>query len=277
MAETKIEDNATYHAHPAISRTKLMQFLERRRTYHAQYVLGREPEPLEKTCIEIGSLGHEVLLEDRDLESAIEVAPTFTTKAGTPAKSPKSTDAYRDWCDEVRRSGKVPLMPEESDAIRGAINAVRSHEFIGEWLKLRHRCVRERSVYWHREVIGVTKQLRVRPDWWFELPDQNVLIDFKFSTDASADFVRRRMNDAYWMQDAMYCDGVATVTDKPTTMFFAFVEVSDDPYVAIYRNKDGTKMSFHEAYAQALRDLVACEQSGDWREPHEKVVNYINL
>ena len=76
----------------------------------------------------------------------------------------------------------------------------------------------------------------------------------------------------YHRKAAIYLDGLLAITGKTHAMPFVFVTVHathprvwvrwaqiDDPAVMIGRRE----------YRQALRDIAACEASGEWREPFE--------
>ena len=84
-----------YHAHPAISRSKLADFAKSRRWYEACHVTGTH-NPVgndDKLCLKIGTSVHSLLLEPSDFERrASVVPPSALSKSGS-----RAGNAWKDW------------------------------------------------------------------------------------------------------------------------------------------------------------------------------------
>lgn len=264
-----IEPAEVYHAHAAISRGKLTTFRKRRREYHRQFVLAVESDIEPNDAMNIGTIGHAVLLEGKTISESVVVIPAdVLAKNGA-----RSGNAWKDFAAE--HAGKVLLKAEQVAEATASVEAVLAHPFIRKWLGRDRDCLKEHSVYWPEKS---DRECRCRPDWWFPLLGDNIVFDFKFTADASPKAFTRRINDGeYWLQDAHYSAGIQSVTGYPVSFFFIAVDVGLNPAVGIYNLDPTTRADANEDRKKTLSDIAYCERENDWREPWEKQVETIEL
>ncbi len=175
-----------------------------------RHAMGSAPETKEE--FDIGNATHLLLLQPGDFHDAVGFVPfdDYRTK-----------DAQT-WRDDVRASGRIPLLAKQHDivlAMREAIFAdpVASLAF--------QNGAPEQSLFWRDPEFGFWG--KTRPDW---LPEhRRYLVDLKTSTSANPeDFAKAVANFGYAQQAAWYLDGVEhTLGIRPER--FAFVVVSKKP------------------------------------------------
>lgn len=247
-----------YHAHPAISKSRL-DLLAKSPAHFRAYLDG-ELERTETPAMKLGTALHCAVLEPERFALEYVAAPDFgdgRTKAAKDAKA-----AF-----EAEHAGKFVLSAGEYASIVGMSLSVSRHR--GASNLLARSLVREPSVFWTDAETGI--ECRARPDALSE--DGSLVVDLKTTRDASPRAFAKSIGEyRYHVQDAIYSDGIAAATSKRPEAF-AFIAVeSAAPYLcASYVLDDASRLAGRYAYRRDLDTLRACRDSGKWPGYSEKI------
>ena len=205
--------NQAYHAHPAISNSRLSRFLQSPRLTRV---------PLKPTpSLRWGSLVHTFLLEPHLVATDWAVMPEGLDK-GKGAKERKEQFA-------LEAVGKEVVKHEEYESLVAIRDAVFADEYAGALLSEKGTRFEE-SFFWHDSASGF--DLRCRPD--FLRPD-GILGDLK--TTASVNprkFASSFFDFGYHRQSAMYGDGIAENTGAhPTQTVFIAIQGDEAPEIFV--------------------------------------------
>lgn len=268
VAELRSEPASEYFSKTGIvSRSMLATFRKRRRLYEQQYVLGMLPEEPPTDAMLKGTVAHGVLLEGKSIDEMVCEIPREVLNADGHKKGA----AWKAFA--AANAGKDLLKAEEIDKATAAVKAVLDHPILGKWMSVESK--REWSCYWQDDETGL--ELRCRPDWIIERPDAVYVFDFKFVNDSVPQEFRRSIERGLWLQDRMYSDGLFQHFRKPLIFQFAVID-SDAPHtVSIQAIDDDAKTLGDSAYHRTLRQLRLCRDSGNYSDPHERVVSVHSL
>lgn len=82
----------------------------------------------------------------------------------------------------------------------------------------------------------------------------------------------------YWMQYALYCDGIEAATGvRPTEWYFVSAATKAPYEVAYPRFSLTAKARAVEAYRRALADYAQAVATGVWRSEWDEAIYEINL
>jgi len=165
-----------------------------------------------KTEFDIGTAAHLLVLEPDAFGAKVAAIPhdNYKTKAAQEAR------------DAARAAGRIPLLPDQIQAVRAMRDAILADPVAGRAFRGGKA---EQSLFWRDPEFGV--MCKTRPDW---LPGHGrYLVDIKTSTTADPrKFEKAIAEFGYHQQAAWYLDGVEAVTgERPAR--FAFVVVSKKP------------------------------------------------
>lgn len=260
-----------YHAHPAVSRTGLKLFRERRTLYHHEFILHDAPAGKSTKPMDMGTLGHAGLLEPERFESLYVLYPRDILGSNGAV----STNEAKQFRDDHRKAGRISVKPHELDAVRCMVESVKRK--VGHWLKREHKV--EHSIYWTDKETGLP--CRSRNDWLIEQRVGGIIIDLKGTGDVSPDqFVRRARDGALWLQDAHYRAGAAdALACEVDEVEFYFLAVEwEFPYTTVmYKLPESKAVKAARAREQLMRQVSLCLESGDWREPWELEIQPLDL
>lgn len=172
----------------------------------------------------------------------------------------------------IRAAGKIPLKTAEMEQVEAMAEAIRQDRWAGP-LFAPGRGVAEQSMYWIDKATKVT--CRCRPDWFMDLPDLTLCVDYKTTRDASPSGVSKAIGDYhYHQQAAWYLDGIEAVTGKQAR--FVFVAQSKTaPYLVTTRVLTEADVAIGRAKnARALRIYAECTKTGiwpDWTGPVDEI------
>lgn len=210
--------NAEYHAHPAMSNSRLKRFLDCPRTMN---------DPVEETdAMEWGTLVHTLLLEPDQFNARVVVKPADAPKKPTSvqrnAKKPSqdTLDAIAWWDNFTASTAGLRVISAETRANLEALKERIEADPIAAPLLAELGMV-EASFFWHDAETDIP--LRCRPDAW--RPD-NIMLDVKTCANCdSHKFGTAALELGYDRQAAMYCDGVERTTGKrPDAFIFIAIE-----------------------------------------------------
>ena len=252
-----------------ISRSMLVDFVDRREKYAAWYVHG-EPRPFyESDPMRIGSGTHAISLRDvTGIAKCLEIPADTLDKNGH-----RTGNNFKRFA--LKHRGKTLLTPKQwklchaiSEALHERLGGLINHEV----------AVREQEHRWTDVETGL--KFRSKPD--IEIPDWDdgvtLCIDLKVSGSTEpgafrAEVRRRKL----WLQHCHYEAGLEEKYDAPVRFLFACVERHGDHNVAIMELDDETLLVCRRSYAKVKADLAACYESGEWADPRRDLINKVRL
>jgi len=210
--------NAEYHAHPAMSNSRLKRFIDCPRTMD---------EPFEETdAMAWGTLVHTLLLEPDQLPARYVVKPDDAPKKPDArqrnAKKPsqETLDAIA-WWDNFNATvaGRRVISADDQVNLQALEERIQADPIAGPLLA--ELGMVEQSFFWQDAVTEI--ELRCRPDAW--RPD-NIMLDIKTCVNCDPyEFGKAALGMGYDRQAAMYSDGVEAVTGKrPDAFIFIAIE-----------------------------------------------------
>ena len=245
-------DNATYHAHQAVSKSHLDLVARSPLHYWARYLdPNREiPEPTE--AMRIGSALHTLVLEQDTFEERYITAPQVDrrTKAGKEV-----------WAEfEAEAGGRELIAADDRAMISRMAEAVWSHPAAAALLNWQGKA--ETTHMWVDQATG--QACKCRPDWLTE--NHQLIIDLKTTEDASpAGFRKSIANFRYHVQASWYLDGIEQATGtRPEQFLFVCVEKKPPYAVAVYAASPVMITIGAETAARDLDVLVTCKQANAW-------------
>lgn len=213
--------------------------------------------PVEQTsAMAFGSALHMAVLEPRRFLKEYAVADfDARTKEGKALK--------QKYLDE----GKILLSINQADQISGMMNAIEKHPYAKRLLKGKH----EVAHFWTDPETG--EKCKCKTDCETDLVGTHYIVDLKSCSSADTDeFVRDALNFGYFMQAAMYTDGVKYDTGNESVFVFVAVE-KDPPYCVnviqcgpdeIRLGMNGDKNGEYPGYRQLLDLYHECRIKNKW-------------
>jgi hypothetical protein len=241
---------ADYQAHPAVSRSYLVDILKS--PAHAQ--AARENQGAPTKAMILGSATHTWLLEPELFDDEFLVADIDRrTKAG------KEMEA------QANEAGLEILKPDEMQQIDAMIKSVNSHKSASILIS---KGEAEQSVFWIDEETGI--QLKCRPD--FRRAD-GIIVDLKTCLDASPEaFVKTILNNNYHIQAAMYLDGLKAQNVFAENFTFIAVEKEAPFAVGVYVLDNDFIEIGRQQYKKALQILANCIKEKKYPAYSEDIV-----
>lgn len=212
--------NDEYHAHPAISKTKLDLIAD---NPHSMAWAGACKVDHEKlSTFDFGDAMHAICLEPDRLHEDFAIMPDFNLRA--------SAGKYAKAEFEKENSNKKILSAKEHKKLILMYDSVMSHPQARDLIEAEGVC--EGSYFWTDEVTGL--DCKCRPDK--EIESRSILTDIK-TTDSLKKFCYSVEDYRYYVQDPFYCDGVGRFKDTPKMLFLVIqktIECGRYP-VAVWR------------------------------------------
>lgn len=276
-----------YHDHPAISRSKLSEFLDSRRTYESRYVIGSEGDKedrdkltakAETASMSLGTNVHGVLLEPDEYQRRIRIVPpSALTKSGSLVRN---SDRFLDWLDE-QDDGTIALKKSEADRVEAIRDAVLAEPSLRKIIES-SLVVREEPRFWTQDIDSETSiECRCKPDLLIDRGDSIQVWDIKTTNDSSERAFRSSIYKfRYWLQDAHYSAGVfpdSVCGIDHVEFFFAAVQTSGLHPVRVYELTPADRFEASRLWMDALTDLADCHQSGDWSDAGEGEITMLEL
>lgn len=265
-----------YHAHPAISRSKLADFAKSRRWYEACHVTGthKPVDTNDKLCLKTGVSVHSLLLEPEEFERRAIVVPSSALTSNGQRRGNK----WEDWKEETtdRVPDAILMMPAELAEVRAIAAAVQRE--VGNLLEAAD-AVREVPILWTEDVDGLAVPCRIKPDLLVATVDGIVAVDIKTTRNAAADKFKWSMRDLmYWLQDAHYTAGIEAEHGQPVERFlFAAVQTSPHYPCRVYELDPATREDARRRRYELMRELQACIATGDWSDAGEGEITPVDF
>lgn len=206
-----------------------------------------EPEERNRK-VTLGVAAHILALEPARAHTAIAIVKADDWR----------TKAAKDAADRAMNEGKTPLLEKDFERAGRVVEALRAHPVAGPLLA---RGSVEQSYFARDLATGVW--IKARPDLF--TPDE-ALIDVKTVGSAHPDFIKRRIFDGGWYQQApFHCDVVTRVLGhQPSDYLWVIVE-QEPPHAVIVRRPDaGALAAGQRKNEEALRLFARCVKTGSW-------------
>lgn len=244
--------NEEYHAHHAISKSKLDRFAISPWHYHMEYQKKDHYKSKEPTKdMQIGTAIHMAVLEPDLFNKSYALAPDC--RRGT-----------KDWKEaESINAGKILLKSDEFDDIISSKNAILNDSIAKELLK---NSICEKSFFWTDNETGL--DCKCRPDalnsWICDIKKTK-------STDLHS-FQNSALMYRYWVQAPFYLDGVSAATGIEREGF-VFICVEDKfPYSVECYMYDEEDISYgREEYKRLLSEFNQCLLNNKWEKRHQEI------
>ena len=257
----------TYNARKGVRRSDLWKLS--RSPKHFRYA---QEHPVEQTAaMAFGSAVHEAVLTPRSFKKNYVVADfDARTKEGKALK--------QQYLDE----GKILLTRDQGEQIEGIVKAINAHPYAKRLLTGKH----ETAHFWTDPETG--EKCKCKTDCETDIGGVHYVVDLKTCGNADTDeFVRDAVKFGYFMQAAMYTQGVKC--DKGVDSVFVFVAVEKDPPYAvnvlqcgeddIRLGMNGDRYGKVMGYRQLMDLYHRCRTERKWPgyEGFDNKINVINL
>lgn len=236
--------SSEYHAHPAISKTKLD-------------LISSDPHAVEwsKYCVtdtekmkalDFGDAIHAICLEPDRLKTEFVKMPDFDgrTNAGKAARAEF----------EAENAGKKILSHDDYKKLVLMYDSIMAHPQARDLLEADGVC--EGSYFWRDEETGM--DCKCRPDK--EIDSRGILVDIK-STDTLKKFCYAVEDYRYYVQDPFYCDGVGRFKERPKMLFLVVQKTID--------------CGRYPVFVRSLPDEAAAEGRRRYREDLNKYKSFL--
>jgi exodeoxyribonuclease VIII len=245
-------DNATYHAHPAVSKSHLDLVAKSPLHYWARYIDPKRELPDPTPAMRIGTALHTLVLEQDQFEERYITAPQVDrrTKAGKEA-----------WAEFEAEAGDRELIAaDDRIQISRMAEAVWAHPAAAALLHWEGKA--ETTHMWTDPATGL--DCKCRPDWLTN--DGRLIVDLKTTEDASPAGFRKSIGAfRYHVQSSWYLDGVQAATGcRPEQFLFLCVEKKPPYAVAVYAAAPVIVTIGAETAARDLDVLATCKQACAW-------------
>lgn len=247
---------ATYHARPELSSTEARLLLES----PAKYRWKKDNPPLivPSKKFDIGSAIHAKTL-GTGYEAVVIPDDMLATNGAI------STNAAKEFVEQARAEGKIPLKESEFQPIADAAEAVLAHR--GARQLFTQKGTAEVSVFATDPTTGIPTRARFDflPDTFSLGAPSRVAVDLKSCVDASPDgFTKSIANYNYDVQHAWYLDTLRWETGETAEMVFVAVEKEPPYLVAVYQLPTmWVEMGAKKAKVARVR-YAECLESGVW-------------
>lgn len=266
----RIEPNMTdadYHAHEALSKTKLSDFIESPLLYYHKHISGLMSRKSETTQMMTGSIIHECVLLGRPLNEVCAVIPKDCLTANGSINS--RGKAWQDFCLEATGYRVKRQEYEQLKAMLAADSIQQLRRFVNS--SSMRRTI-ECPIFWTDEQTGI--ECRCKPDWFVEQRNGVECYDLKVSPMISPQQFKSQLKRfRYWLQDRHYSKGLRALTGLDVTFTFVVVEPAFPFRVAMYHLDNDAKALGDAEYRRQLGRYAECVESGDWRDDWERSIS----
>lgn len=201
----------TYNKRKGIRRSDLWKL--KRSPAHFRYAVDHPAE--QNAAMAFGSAVHCAVLEPRQFKKQYMVADfDARTKEG------------KMWKQQALDAGKILLTKDQAEQINSIVAAIKANPFAKRLLTGKH----ETAHFWNDPETG--ERCKCKTDCETDINGVHYIVDLKTCASAETEeFVRDAVKYGYFMQAAMYSDGVKCHTGKDS--MFVFVAVEKDPPYAV--------------------------------------------
>jgi exodeoxyribonuclease VIII len=258
-------DNATYHAHSAVSKSHLDLVAKSPLHYWSRY-LDPNRVPQEPTAaMAIGSAVHTHVLELDLWDAQYVVAPAGIDRRTKVGKA--EWDVF-----QTAIGTRTVISREDADLVMRIGRSVLSHPAAAYLLGLPGKA--ETTHMWVDEISGL--QCKCRPDWL--LDDGSMIVDLKTTEDASPrGFQKSIVQWRYHIQASFYLDGLQHATGKRPEQFVFIVVEKKPPFVCAVYVADPQMIEIGRETARRDLDKLNICKAADYWPGYSDCIEQINL
>jgi hypothetical protein len=258
-------DNATYHAHSAVSKSHLDLVAKSPLHYWSRY-LDANRVPQEPTAaMAIGSAVHTHVLELDQWDAQYVVAPAGIDRRTKVGKA--EWDVF-----QTAIGTRTVISREDADLVMRIGRSVLSHPAAAYLLGLPGKA--ETTHMWVDEATGL--QCKCRPDWL--LDDGSMIVDLKTTEDASPrGFQKSIAQWRYHVQASWYLDGLQHATGKRPEQFVFIAVEKKPPYVCAVYVADQQMIEIGQDTARRDLDKLNICKAADYWPGYSDCIEQINL
>lgn len=250
-----------YHAHEAVSHSKLELFRRRPISYYRRFIARTVARPEATEAFRIGSAAHCAVLEPSEFGKRYAQRPE-----GIDRRTKEGKAEFARF--EAENAGKVVIDAEELGAVREMAAAVAHHPLASQLF-----ATGTPELTWRTPPTdGIT--LQCRTDWFnhagCELSSGRPYdVDLKtvesLDADSFRNFERAVFNFGYHRQAGFYLPLQTELLGSPVFDFFFVAVEKVEPYgVAVYRLSDAAIARGQDETIGDLHRLKACLNGGGW-------------
>jgi len=249
-------DEATYHAHPALSSTEARIILNESPA-HYRYKKDHPPLIAPSKKFDIGSAVHSLVL-GKGYEAKVIPADILASNGAI------STTAAKAFVADARDKGLIPLKAEEFQPIADAAEAVMAHPAAKQLFG--QPADGEVSVFaTSPEGVDVRARFDFLPTESLLGQPSRVAVDLKTARDASPRGFEKSIADyGYETQRAWYLDALKWATGEAAEMVFVAVEKEPPYLVAVHQLATVWAEMGSEKARRARQVFAECAESGVW-------------
>jgi hypothetical protein len=237
-----------YHSGPELSSTGARTLLRSPAKYRYE-----RTHPVHKDYFDVGTAAHSKVL---GVGAGVAVYPADLLSA-----SGSITAKAKEWAEEQRAAGFVPLKEADAKAVDAMAEEVLTHRTARVLFEREGHS--EASAYWTDSETGAP--LRARFDRLTTLDDGRALcVDLKTTQDASPRGFAKSVASLCTQQDPWYLDALAALGyDDPA---FTFVAVEKEPpyLVGVYQLREDDRRMGREKNALARQIWRDCTEADTW-------------
>lgn len=254
---------AEYHAHPALSRSRLWKLHESPQKFKWAEEHPEDPTP----AFRLGAAFHKFTLEPETFDDEYVHMPKIDRRT----KEGKAV--YEALLEKA--GNRTILSYDEIEAVVGMRNAVMANSTARVLIE---KGIKEHSIFWKDEDTGV--ELKCRPDIFIPDDDLKVIVDLKSTTSSDTkNFTNECLRYGYDVQSAWYKKGVQT--EYPGEYAFVFIAVEKNPpYAVNVMEMDKLMIEYgYIRFRELLDTYVECQKTGNWYgyNGNENIMNKIEL
>lgn len=255
--------NAEYHAHEAISNSKLKVFRKSRKLYFEQFVRKSLCVPT-SPAMQLGSIVHAIALEPDRVSELYAVAPECDRRT----KDGKAT--WQAFVETTPDSVEV-VKAEVFEQAREISTALLRNQVVKQLLTLDGPT--EHPVFWTDQITGLP--CRGKFD---KLCRDGLIVDLKTTQAATPDdFVRAIVNYGYDCQAAWYCEGYRRLFGESPDFVFIAVQTEPPYEVGLFDLTPDDLRRAKELNDRTMDALAFCQANDAWEAKHETEIVTVSL
>ena len=246
--------NADYHSGPGLSSSDLKRLAQSPLHYKTS-----KAGPHEETeAMRLGTAVHSAVLEPDSFNELYSKTP----------EGDRRSKAFKAAWAELEEKGKIPLSPNDFEAIQGMARSIQEHPLAGRWLS---GGTAEISGYWtqHIDSDGLNTDIlcKCRPDYIKELGNQYAIIDLKTTRSAEPRYFGKA---AYWdyqyhISAAHYLTGMEKLRGVRAQGFIFIAVEKTPPYaVNVFEASEEFIRAGTETNQELYKIFASCQASGNW-------------
>lgn len=224
----------------------------------ALYLYSRQHGSKPTRALDDGNLAHGVVL-------GVGTQPELIPADKLARNGAISTTEAKEFCEEARARGNVPVKADQWATITAMADALRLHPVAGRIFQQDGRA--EQSMFWRDEQAGIVR--RARLDWLpggLTASGRLILADYKTARTAHpGDWRKAAAEHGYHRQHANYVAGAKALGLAEDVAFVFVVQEKTPPYLVSVIELDAEAVALGAAQMDhAARIFSRCVETGHW-------------